>query len=140
MMVAGCCHVQAHSAFRTIHQAVIDGNVAGVKEDLKLHPEHLNLPDDFGQTPLHLAAVHCRINVLALLLGNGAKIEAFAKSNATPLHLAAQSGCAAAVVMLLQKGAEVNPRDSDNRTPLGRAKRWHQDGIVTILREHGGEE
>src|SRR5260221_705463 len=103
----GCCHTRGHSVYREIHKAAIDGDAASVQADLRSRPGDLNLPDDLGQTPLHLAAAHCRTNVVALLLDKGAKLDALAKGDPTPLHLAAQSGCAEAVKMLLAKGAEV---------------------------------
>ena len=140
MIGAGCCHTQTHSAYRSIHQAAIDGDAVSVSADLKAHPGDLNLPDDAGQTPLHLAAIHCRTNVVALLLDKGARPDALATGDATPLHLAAQAGCAEAVTLLLSKGASINLRDSQGRTPLGRAKQWRQDATAELLRARGGIE
>lgn len=100
----------------------------------------LNLPDDAGLTPLHLAAGHCRTNVVALLLEKGAQPNSKAKGGATPLHLASQEGCADAVTMLLTGGAQVNARDDQGRTPLKRAEEWRQDATVQLLRLRGGTE
>jgi len=136
LLATGCCHT--HSAYRSIHQAAIDGDVTSVAADLKRTPGDLNLPDDAGQTPLHLAAIHCRTNLVALLLEKGAKVDALAKGNATPLHLAAQAGCMDAVKLLLAKGADINSRDSNGRTPLKRAEEWHQDATAQLLRDRGG--
>jgi ankyrin repeat protein len=140
LFVGGCCLFQSHSHFRSVHEAAIDGDVMSVADDLKMRPGDLNLPDDAGQTPLHLASIHCRTNVVELLLDKGANIGAVAKGNATPLHLAAQSGCSAAARLLLSKGASVNARDDEGRTPLGRAKQWNQEELVLLLRQHGGIE
>jgi ankyrin repeat protein len=138
MMSSGCCHSHGPSKFRTIHQFAIDGDVTGVATRLRANPSDLNLPDDFGQTPLHLASIHCRTNVVALLLDKGANIEARAKGGPTALHLAAQSGCITVATMLLSKGANVNSRDGEGRTPLRRALQWHQDSMAALLRKHGG--
>jgi len=130
----------SHSTYRPIHEYAAAGNVAAVTQDLATNSYDLNLPDDAGRTPLHLAATHCRTDVILLLLNKGARINAKANGGATPLHLAAQGGCVDAVNLLLAKGAKVNARDDQGRTPLVRAEQWHQDAIVEILRQRGGTE
>jgi hypothetical protein len=140
LAATSCCHTHSHSAYRSIHQAAVDGDAAGVAAALKMRPGDLNLADDAGQTPLHLAAIHCRTNVVALLLSAGAQVDARAKGEATPLHLAAQAGCLEGVQALLAKGADPNAHDAEGRTPLGRAKQWHQDAVAQLLRERGGVE
>ena len=136
----GCFHATQHSAYREIHASARDGDAAQVAGDLAQNPGDLNLPDDAGLTPLHLAASACHTNVVALLLDKGAKIDCPAKDGATPLHLAAQEGCADAVNLLLDKGANVNARDDQKRTPLVRAEQWHQDAVVQLFQQHGGTE
>jgi ankyrin repeat protein len=136
----GCSHAIQHSAYREIHGAARDGDFAQVAGDLAQNPGGLNLPDDAGLTPLHLAASYCHTNVMSLLLNKGANIDPAAKDGATPLHLAAQEGCPDAVNLLIFKGAQVNARDNQKRTPLTRAQQWHQDAIVQLLRDHGGTE
>jgi ankyrin repeat protein len=138
---AGCFLIPpAHSTYRPIHEYAAAGNVAAVAQDLATNSDDLNLPDDAGRTPLHLAATHCHTDVVLLLLNKGAKIDPKAAGGATPLHLAAQEGCADMVSLLLAKGAKVNARDDQKRTPLVRAEQWHQDAIVQLLRQHGGTE
>ena len=137
---SGCWSAHPHSAYRIIHQLAINGDAAGVAAELAKFPKELNLPEDDGLTPLHLAAVNCHTNVVLLLLDKGADINISAKDNATPLHLAAQEGCADVVTVLLERSAEVNPRDNQGRTPLVRAEQWHQNGIVQLLKLHGGTE
>jgi len=136
----GCSSSNQHSAYRSIHGDARDGNAALVAEDLKQNPAQINLPDDAGLTPLHLAASACHTNVVTLLLNTGAKIDCKSKDGATPLHLAAQEGYGDVVNLLLTNGAPINPRDNQGRTPLKRAEEWHQDSIVQLLRQHGGTE
>src|ERR1039458_1059816 len=88
---AGCFLIPpAHSTYRPIHEYAAAGNVAAVAQDLATNSDDLNLPDDAGRTPLHLAATHCHTDVVLLLLNKGAKIDPKAAGGATPLHLAAQ--------------------------------------------------
>ena len=134
------CLPPPHSSYRPIHQFAETGDAVAVAQDLATNSGDLNLPDDAGLTPLHLAANHCHTNVVMLLLNQGAKVNARAAGGATPLHLAAQEGCADAVTMLLAKGAKINARDDQGYTPLKRAELWHQDAVAQIIREHGGTE
>jgi ankyrin repeat protein len=140
LMTSGCWPAHPHSAYRTIHQCAIDGNAACVAAELEKSPDELNLPEDGGLTPLHLAAENCHTNVVLLLLGKGAKINITATDKATPLHLAAQEGCLDVVNLLITKGANVNAHDNQGRTPLKRAELWHQDAAAQIIRQHGGTE
>jgi ankyrin repeat protein len=128
----------AHSKNRPIHEYAADGNLAAATQDLATNSHDLNLPDDAGRTPLHLAATHCHTNVVTLLLNQGAKINVKAAGGATALDLAAQEGCADVVNLLLAKGAKVNARDDQGRTPLDRAVQWHRDAVAEIIRQHGG--
>ena len=138
---AGCTQIEHHpSTYGPIHQYAKSGDADSVTAILASHPEQLNLTDDLGQTPLHVAAAQCHGNVVTVLLAKGAALEAKAKGGPTPLHLAAQEGCADSDNLLLAKGAQVNARDDAKRTPLTRAKQWHRDAIVVLLRQKGGAE
>jgi ankyrin repeat protein len=128
------------SAYRPIHQYAQAGDAASVAADLATNSPDLNLPDDAGLTPLHLAASHCHTNVIALLLSKGASVNKKGQGGVTPLHLAAQDGCADAVTLLLAHHAKINARDDTGRTPLKRAEEWHQDAVAQLLRQHGGTE
>jgi ankyrin repeat protein len=136
MACAGCVlFAPPPGTYRPIHEYAAAGNVAAVTQDLATNSGDLNLPDDAGRTPLHLAATHCQTEVVQLLLDKGARIDAKATGGATPLHLAAQAGCAEVVSLLLAKGAKVNARDDQGRTPLDRAQQWQQTNIVSLLEQ-----
>jgi ankyrin repeat protein len=141
VLCEGCFLIPpARSAYRPIHQYAEAGDAAQVAADLATNSSDLNLPDDAGLTPLHLAAAHCHTNVIALLLKKGASVNKKGRGGATPLHLAAQEGCVDAVTLLLAGRAKINARDDAGRTPLKRAEEWHQDAVVQLLRQHGGAE
>ncbi len=140
LLTSGCWPAHPHSAYRSIHQCAINGDAAGVSAELKAHPEEVNLPEDDGLTPLHLAAENCHTNVVVLLLEKGAKLGVKGNDDETPLHLAAQEGCADVVAILLTKGAEIDARDRQGRTPLARAQQWHQTNVVTLLQQRGATQ
>ncbi len=126
------------SKYTAIHQYTITGDVTTVSAILSTNIAALNATDDSGATPLHLAALNCRTNVLALLLEKGAKVNVKEKRGATPLHFAAQRGCVPAIEMLLDKGAKLNPKDDEGRTPRARAEKWHRSEAAEVLKARGG--
>lgn len=136
------CHLgpTQHSRHSAIHDFARDGNLALARQDLSTNLSDLNLPDDAGLTPLHLAALHCHTNIVAFLLEEGAKVNLKTRDGATPLHLAAQEGCTEVADLLLRGGAKINLRDDQHRTPLGRAEAWNQQTMIKLLQVHGGTD
>uniref|UniRef100_A0A804LGB1 RING-type E3 ubiquitin transferase n=1 Tax=Zea mays TaxID=4577 RepID=A0A804LGB1_MAIZE len=90
----------------------------------------VNVRDDTGATPLHLAARQGWRRCVHVLLENGAIVSAssgaFGFSGSTPLHLAARDGNLDCVRQLLSWGADRLQRDSVGRIPYEvAAKRGH---------------
>jgi ankyrin repeat protein len=129
-----------HSDYRPIHQAAGGCDATTVAAILATNPAALNIPEDGGRGPLHVAAAHCCTNVVGLLMEKGANLELKGKTGETPLHVAAQEGCVDAVAMLVKKGANVNARDNDGHTPLKRAIDYQQSGTAELLRKLGAVE
>ncbi|ELR18454.1 chain a, 4ank: a designed ankyrin repeat protein [Acanthamoeba castellanii str. Neff] len=71
------------------------------------HGADVNLPEDHGFTPLHLAAYIGNVSVVRLLLESGALVNKGNKSQSTALHLASRNGHEAAVALLIQHGADI---------------------------------
>jgi ankyrin repeat protein len=44
------------------------------------------------------------------------------------------------VELLLAHGADVNLRDTEGKTPLASAEEHGQNGIIALLRQHGGNK
>uniref|UniRef100_A0A453IDX8 RING-type E3 ubiquitin transferase n=1 Tax=Aegilops tauschii subsp. strangulata TaxID=200361 RepID=A0A453IDX8_AEGTS len=90
----------------------------------------VNVRDDTGATPLHLAARQGWRRCVHVLLENGAIVSAssgaFGFPGSTPLHLAARGGSLDCVRQLLSWGADRLQRDSVGRIPYEVAvKRGH---------------
>ncbi len=91
-----------------LHQAVAQGDMPLARE-LLMRGADVNAAARFGETPLHLAAAANRPEMIELLLGAGASMEARdAVAGNTPLHLAATLGRAEATAALVAGGADVN--------------------------------
>jgi ankyrin repeat protein len=141
LAVGGCFLMPLpHSDYRTIHQAAAGCDAATVALILSTNPAALNITEDGGRGPLHVASARCCTNVIALLLQKGAKLELRGKTGETPLHVAAQEGCVDAVTMLVNKGANINARDNLGHTPLKRALDYQQNATADLLRRLGAVE
>ena len=74
--------------------------------------------DRWGASPLHAAAHHGRIEIVAAILNAGANPDARTDDGITPLHMAASSGHGEAGEILLDAGADPNARDAYGTTAL----------------------
>jgi ankyrin repeat protein len=120
-----------------IHDAAQYGDLAKVKALLKDHPHLVFSKDNFGMTPLHLAALAGHRDVAVLLLANKAevhtKVSAKVDGGMTPLHLAAINGHRDVAVLLLANKAEVDAKDNDGLTPLHRAAEMGHSDVAAVL-------
>ena len=136
-----------------IHEAAASGFLEKIKALIKDHPDLVSSKDQLGETPLHYAADHGYINVVRLLLDNGADVNARSKDDEvlslnglvkvgglTPLHCAAIEGHKEVVELLLANKADVNALSNDGTTPLQWAlQKGHQD-VAELLRHHSDLE
>ena len=133
-----------------IHDAARKGDQAKVVALLEQNPELVFSKDKFGNTPLHLAALHNQPAIAALLLANGADVNArnidehriprAANAGETPLTLALLSYQHKEMLeLLLTHGADVNIMLSDGDTPLHRATKRDRPDDVELLLANGAD-
>ena len=81
--------------------------------------------------------------IVELLIGGGADVNAKRGDRRTPLHFAAVYGHKEIVELLIARGADVNTKievgDYKGQTPLDGAIQWNRTEIVDLLRKHGGK-
>jgi hypothetical protein len=124
-----------------IHDAARDGDIKKVELLLKGQPNLVSSKDEeYGQTPLHIAAFNDRLDVAKLLLANKADVNAKAKNGSTPLHLAAAKGNKDMADFLLANKADVNAVDNDGWSPMHSAIAWGHKDIGDLLSQSGGKE
>lgn len=78
-------------------------NLIEVASILIRYGSHINIPNIFGESPLHLAKSR---NMSKLLLGSGSNVSAKNNLGETPLHIAAREGNEELISVLIQHGAE----------------------------------
>jgi len=124
-----------------IHDAARTGDLAKVKSLVQAQPNLVASKDEqFGQTPLHVAAFNDHKDVAAFLIANKADVNAKAKNGSTPLHLAAAKGNKDVVELLLASNAEANALDNEGWSPMHSAIFWHQDATADLIAAKGGKE
>lgn len=89
-----------------------------------------------ANTPLHAAVAGKQPEMVALLLENGAEIDAVDANGFTPLALAADAGDGEMVRRLLAAGADPAIPNEAGETPVAVATRRQHGEIAALLREH----
>ena len=149
------------SAELDIFQAIREGKDNSAERILKANPKLANTPDRTGQTPLRMAVMLDRTNLVSLLEARGAKWDApsaviagradlvkkilndqpsaIAESanSESLLHLATIYGNVDIIQQLLATGADLQAVDSFGLSPLGRARLKSQAESANLLVAHG---
>ncbi|XP_042441406.1 E3 ubiquitin-protein ligase XB3-like [Zingiber officinale] len=97
----------------------------------------VNVGDERGETPLHLAARRRWTECVRVLLDHGALVSSstreYGHSGSTPLHLAARGGSLDCVRTLLAWGADQLLRDSSGRIPYSVAIKHNHGACAALL-------
>ncbi|RSL54786.1 hypothetical protein CEP53_007326 [Fusarium sp. AF-6] len=95
---------------------------------------HERLADDYGSTPLHLAAAFNDLDAAKVLLDNKADIDVLDEENVTPLHIAVAKRAGEVAGFLIARGARLNQRNLWFQTLLHIAcmlKSWQMVPLLT---------
>ncbi|XP_069314492.1 ankyrin repeat domain-containing protein 27 isoform X2 [Eulemur rufifrons] len=97
----------------------------------------VNVTNQDGSSPLHVAALHGRADLIPLLLKHGANVGARNANQAVPLHLACQQGHFQVVKYLLDCNAKPNKKDISGNTPLIYACSGGHHEVAALLLQRG---
>src|SRR5580692_4206806 len=101
---------------------------------LWIRPDFVNSTDEYGNTPLHIAANGCWVDELALFVADGANINATNSGGRTPLFGSVLANRRDEAGWLLAHGAKVNAKDDGGVTPLHLAvSQTFPDMVVLFL-------
>jgi len=126
--------------FLTVSGLLPLASAADLGRELAEDPGLVNRPinEHTADRLLHLAAARGNLEVVRLLLENGADVNARGQTNRTPLHCAATAGSAPVAEELLGHGAELDATDDKGDTPLFaalRSKKWES---ARLFEQRGG--
>jgi ankyrin repeat protein len=124
-----------------IFEAAALGRAARVAEVVSADPAAVRAEAPDGFTALHLAAFFGQLEVAAVLLEDGAAVDAQAgnPTQVQPLHSASAGGHAAIAALLLERGADPNARQQAGFVPLHSAAARGDEVTARLLLEHGAD-
>ena len=142
-----------------IFQAIREGKSASVAAILKSAPDLVNQTNQFGQTPLRLAAQTRRTNIVDYLDSHGAlwdpisailagRTEVLRKlikqqpqlASDASLRLASANGNLPAVEILLAAGADLKAPGADGLSSVGNALVQHHNEVAELLMKKGASK
>jgi ankyrin repeat protein len=101
---------------------------------------NINIVNDKGMTPLHIAIKNGHTATVKVLIAAGANISAAAAINGwTPLYIACAKGYTPIVNALIEAGADVNVPMGAGITPLSIAIMKSHTDIITALMNAGAD-
>eukprot|EP00794_Sanderia_malayensis_P018859 gene18859-20759_t len=82
------------------------------------HKAVIDTWDNHMSTPLHIATVNRKTDIVTLISNSNGNLNIKDKMGFTPLHVAAAFGFLEIATILIDRGADINSIDSLGRTPL----------------------
>ena len=118
------------------HQPAPTSDLLSVEELIRLGAD-VNLSNDQGATPLHLAAMYSRSDVAGSLIAAGAKVNIQDRLGRAPLHSAVASGAKGVFhILLTNRNLNIDLQSLDGSTALMLgARHLHNDLVHEMLRE-----
>jgi ankyrin repeat protein len=95
--------------------------------------EDVNQVGNFGNYPIHVAAVRGALHELKALLDAGADVNAVGEKGNTPLHHAVGQGHTEAVKWLVARGARPTVKNKWGASALDVAKLYKRDDLIELL-------
>lgn len=92
-----------------------------------------------GETPLHIASRAGHLEIVKLLIENGASLNIKEANGDTPLHNAINGKHLEIVQLLIEKGSNVNEKGAFALTPIHTAFDSSQEEIIKLLLNKGSD-
>ncbi|CAG8791792.1 14176_t:CDS:2, partial [Racocetra persica] len=99
-------------------EAIEKNDVESIRKLIEERKLGTNTCDEYGNTALHYASQNGYLEIIDILLENGAEVNSEEKNKLTPLHAAISNNHKEIAKKLLGKGANPKARDSSGNSPL----------------------
>jgi ankyrin repeat protein len=126
-------------------KAFKDGNVSKVREFLETYDDAVEVILG-GMKVLHLTVERGHVDIVKLLIQNGADVNAVDSEKCTSLHHVASTGHVTIAKLLIQSGADVNAlmngdyfNSEQNFTALHIASKYGHVGVAKVLIQNGAD-
>lgn len=118
---------------RAFFESISEGDFERVERILQMEFD-VNVADDAGCRPLHFA-VEGEKNMVALLLREGADVEARNNAGETPLMMAIRFGDVDCIRMVLKANPDVSVKDGAGRDAMSYAEASSSSLVTSVIRE-----
>ena len=120
---------------RDLMRSILNGNSAEFQRILTEQGKNINISVESSgkMTPLHTAAAHGKVDMVASLIGKKASLEAVNSLGFTPLMSAVVNGHEACVKALVSAGASKSAKTARGETPASIAKAKGFGAIANLL-------
>jgi ankyrin repeat protein len=126
-----------------IYYVVALGHLSLARHLISKRPQDLQVKDEQGCTPLHIAVLAGRVEVSKLLLRHSIDFDIRDIEGYSILHMAAWKGRSEVAQMILEYDSAmkvlVNTRNKNGQTPLHIASEYDQTSVVAILLKSGAD-
>ena len=121
--------------YSSAYQPALTSDLLSVEDLIRLGAD-VDIPNDQGATPLHLAAMYSRSDVAGSLIAAGAKVNVQDKLGRTPLHSAVASGSKGVFhILLTNRNLNIDQQSLDGSTALMLgARHLNNDFVHEMLR------
>ncbi len=116
-----------------LHYAMAQENESILKLLVEQGATDLNVCDCAGTSSLHVAVSKGKINLVKILLENGALVNIVNEKGTTALHVAVSNGKPEVAPLLIRHGALLNLRDFTELTALIHVVAKHHHEVVELL-------
>ncbi|MBX7150367.1 ankyrin repeat domain-containing protein [bacterium] len=131
-------HAYSHDGFAALHLAAYFGHKEIAKFLLSQGADPKSSSRNPMQVhPIHSAAAARHLAIVAMLIENGADVNARQHGGYTPLHSAAANGQSDMIELLIQNGADIHARTDDGKSAVMLSLEKKHPEIAGLLRRHG---
>ena len=118
-----------------LFQAAEDGDIISIETIIKTNPQlDINIQNEHGWTALMIASYHGNLDVVKVLVENGADVNIQSNTGLTALMIASHTDHLDVVKLLIEIGADISIQKICGKTALIKALTWGNFDVVKALK------